>query len=220
MEKSSKNFRAGFTLIELALAALLVGIGLVSLVALGRHAVRAALEVEDERRATALAEDLFATLRSASSTVYQEYGYDACLAFWHAVTNSNRDAIIDWIPVDQNWLLHPPSRFLIQNDAVNDEDFSFPFYHTEHTEEKAADTVFRPWSPWFGSIWEARYNIAIELKNFHSDDLPPDVVSVTLYIRPRTTHLKTEAMQFTEYLTFFTHIPLEPLRQTLFSEVK
>jgi hypothetical protein len=52
------------------------------------------------------------------------------------------------------------------------------------------------------------------------DDLPPDVVGVTLHIRPRTTHLKTETMQFTEYLTFFSHIPLEPLRQTLFSEAR
>ena len=85
------------------------------------------------------------------------------------------------------------------------------------------DFVFRPAVEWCGPFWEARYNISIEVKNFFGDDfpnLPPDVVAVTLHIRPRTTHLKNEEMTHTEYQTFFTHIPLEPMRQTLFSEPK
>ena len=217
MEKFPKHSRAGFTLIELALAALLVGIGLVSLVMLGRTAVRTALEVEDERRATALAEDIFATLRSASSVVYREHGYEACLEFWHAVTNSDRQAVLDFLP--DSLLLFPAgnSDYHVYNDAMPDDDeFPFPFYHTE---ANADDYVFRPATVNSGTLWDARYNIGIELKNF-VEGLPPNVVSVTLHIRPRTTHLKTEKIQFTEYLTFYTHIPLEPLRQTLFSEAR
>ena len=213
MKNHSHTSRAGFTLIELALAALLVGIGLISLVSLGRHALNAAMQVEDERRVTALAEDIFTTLRGASSEAYLSEGYGGCLAFWHAVTNSNREAIIDMLPPS---LLHPASYpNYIANSAMPDDDFSFPFFQTD---ENDSDYVFRPATGDSGPLWEARYNIDIELTNF-INGLPPNVVSVTLHIRPRTTNLKTEDLQLTEYLTFFTHIPLEPLRQTLFTEV-
>ncbi len=234
MHSHPQKSRAGFTLIELALAALLVGIGLVSLITLGRHAMQAALEVEDERRSAALAEDVFATLRSASSHVYQTQGYEGCTNFWQAVTNSNREGNIVALLGEDSSLLHPATwasteRPYIYNAALKDDEFSFPFFQTT---TNGLDYIFRPASDNFGTIWEAHYNIDIELKNFLNDaSLPPNVVGVTLHIRPRTTYLSTnvetdtqdgarsDTWSFTEYQTFFTHIPLEPLRQTLFSKL-
>jgi type II secretory pathway pseudopilin PulG len=221
--KSVRNKkRAGFTLTELALAALLVGVGLVSLVSLGRLAMRTALEVEDERRAAALADDVFATLRSASSQVYQEQGYAACIEFWQAVTNSDRRAVIDLLPAD-DWdpwtgenvarLLHPATASdrhitnAVRSANVTD-DFSFPFYQTDEED----DYEFRPASEGFGTFWDARYRLSIDL----SGGSPPSLVFVTLNVFPRTSHLlRADNEKIVESMTFFTCIPLEPLRQTL-----
>jgi hypothetical protein len=114
------------------------------------------------------------------------------------------------------WLLHPTlSNATKRADA--DASFSLPFYRTQDGEP---DYEFRPVAPGgsqWNTVWETRYNMDIELKNFWGDELPPDVAAVTLHIRPRTTNLRTATTRHTEYLTFYTHIPFEPLRQTLFS---
>jgi len=232
MDCFSQKSRAGFTLIELALAALLVGIGLLSLIVLGRNAVRVAMEAEDELRATALAEDIFATLRAASSEAYQSGGYAQCIEFWSAVTNmnaGNTSRVLEILGRDTSgdgdtgmpskFLMHPAARdnHYIYNDALDsletdalDTAITFPFYQWEWD---AKEFVFRPAGDKLGTLWEARYQIDIELANLFWEHLPADVVKVTLNIRPRTAHLQT----LTEYMTFSTFIPLEQLRQTLFS---
>ena len=122
------------------------------------------------------------------------------------------------------WPRHHHPGFQYNAAMLPETPISFPFMQTDP--DAPDDFVFRPatlvgawWltdSSYPSTFWEARYNITIELKNFYwtEDDksLPPDVASVTVRIRPRTTNLKTGEMTYTEYQTFFTHIPLEPMR--------
>ena len=230
MNHFSNKPRAGFTLIELALAALLVGVGLIALITLGRNSVRAAMEVEDELRTTALAEDLFATLRAASTEVLQFEGYDKCVEFWNLVTNTTDEAreelrVLLTDVAEQNGplageplLLHPT----LSNAVESVSGFSLPFFQTvvEPTGERE-ELGFRPIRPGgteWDTLWDTRYRIKIELFNFWNPALPPDTVAVTLQIRPRTTHLKLEdSRQTYMYTSFHTYIPLEPLRGSLIS---
>jgi len=231
MNHSPTHSRAGFTLIELALAALLVGVGLIALITLGRNSVRAALEVEDELRTTALAEDLFATLRAASTEVFQFEGYDRCLEFWSLVTNTTEEAreelrVLLTEVAEQNGpldgeplLLHPT----LSNAVESVSGFSFPFFQTavDDLSGKKEELGFRPMRPGgteWDTLWDTRYRIKIELFNFWNPALPPDTVAVTLQIRPRTTHLKLEDSRQTHmYTSFHTYVPLEPLRGSLIS---
>jgi len=219
MDVSPTKTGAGFTLIELALAALLVGIGLLALITLGRNAARAAMEAEDELRATALAEDVFATLRAASTEMYQAGGYEKCLVFWNLVTNTSAQAREDIANLGletegMEFLLEPSFG---EMDRDLDDEPVFRFYHSTFDEP---DNRYRHWHA-EAPLWEALYFIQIELKNFYGAELPPDFASVTVSVKPRVSHLATvETMApHSEYLTFSTRIPLEPMRMTLFSEI-
>ena len=174
---------------------------------------------------------VFATLRAASSEIFQMRGHAGCLAFWNAVTNADTEAVTEMIGNENTGALSYPATRLndfLRNAAYDHDDLSLPFYQTTADAASGArDFVFRPAAITPGipsehnTYWEARYNISIRLKNFYGDDaLPPDVVEATLRVRPRSTHLKADGMSYTEYRVFFTHIPLEPLRETLFSQVR
>ena len=222
MVHSSKHSRAGFSLIELALAALLVGVGLMALIALGRNAARAAMEAEDELRAAALAEDLFAALRAASSEVFQTRGHDACVAFWEAVTNANQQAVGDFLITAEVPLLPHPAAAAngyIVNDAMRGETFTFPFLEN-FNQNMDSGHAFRPANDNMGTFWDARYTIHVKLMNLWSTNLPPNVAHVGVNIRPRTTNVTTSSMNARENMSFYTSIPLEPMRQTLFTEAR
>ena len=77
----------------------------------------------------------------------------------------------------------------------------------------------RPGGTEWDTLWDTRYKIRIELMNlWRHPGLPPDMVAVTLQIRPRSTNLKLSAhMQTYMYTSFHTYIPLEPLRGSLIS---
>ena len=74
--------RAAFTLIEVTLAAVVVGLGLLALVGLGRLALSSAREAEEDTRAALFADDIFATLRTASESLCATGAPSAWAAFW------------------------------------------------------------------------------------------------------------------------------------------
>jgi len=81
--------RAGYTLIEIAFASLIVGIAFLALVGLGRLAVQGAVDAENDTRSALLAEDVFATLRAVSDSLCATGGPSAWAAFWLAFTETN-----------------------------------------------------------------------------------------------------------------------------------
>ena len=230
MKHFPRQPRAGFTLIELALAALLVGIGLLALIALGRNAIRAAMEAEDELRATALAGDIFTTLRAASSEAYQTYGREGWVEFWNSVTNSEPERIsVLFENMNVKGLAHPASagvdgKGFLHNAMADDEKFTLPFYPAKDT---TTAHVYRPASP-EATFWETRYKIKVAMTNllcasFPELNLQPDLAQVTLSVFPRTTYLQFNdddgsSYRYMDPLTFSTFIPLETLRDTLFNE--
>ncbi|MDD5708125.1 MAG: hypothetical protein PHR35_19580, partial [Kiritimatiellae bacterium] len=71
--------RAGFMLIELAVAALVIAVGVLALLGVAHLGERAATEVEDETRAALFADETFATLRLYSD----QYSQSTNRAGWH-----------------------------------------------------------------------------------------------------------------------------------------
>ena len=64
--------KAGFTLVETALALLAIGIGLVGLFGLGRVALESSRETENDRRCAVMADAVFETLRAVNMIYIDE----------------------------------------------------------------------------------------------------------------------------------------------------
>jgi type II secretory pathway pseudopilin PulG len=79
--------RAGFTLVELALTALVIGLGLLAVLGLGRLGMQAAVDTETDARCALLADDILATLRTASDDVCRTGGPSAFVVFWETLQN-------------------------------------------------------------------------------------------------------------------------------------
>ena len=73
---------AGFTLIEVTLAVVVISLGLLTLFGLGHLALRNAKAMEDDTRAAMLAEDIFASLRTVSENLCASNNPAAWNAFW------------------------------------------------------------------------------------------------------------------------------------------
>jgi Tfp pilus assembly protein PilV len=83
----SRRRRAGYTLIEIAFASLIIGVAFLALIGLGRLAVQGAVDAENDTRSALLADDVFATLRGFSDTLCATGGPSAWASFWMAFTN-------------------------------------------------------------------------------------------------------------------------------------
>ncbi len=85
----SRRRRAGYTLIEIAFASLVIGVAFLALLGLGRLAVQGAVDAENDTRGALLADDVFATLRGVSDTLCATGGPSAWASFWIAFTATN-----------------------------------------------------------------------------------------------------------------------------------
>jgi type II secretory pathway pseudopilin PulG len=79
--------RAGYTLIEIAFASLIIGVAFLVLIGLGRLAVQGSVDAENDTRSALLADDVFATLRGTSDTLCATGGPSAWASFWSTFTN-------------------------------------------------------------------------------------------------------------------------------------
>jgi Tfp pilus assembly protein PilV len=84
-----RRHRAGYTLIEIALASFIIGVAFLALIGLGRLAVQGAVDAENDTRSALLADDVFATLRGFSDTLCATGGPSAWASFWMAFTATN-----------------------------------------------------------------------------------------------------------------------------------
>ncbi len=87
--------RRGFTIIELALTAFLLSIGLLSVFALVRRGLTSRAEMEDETRGAAFAQAAFNSLRAASElAIRHSLSNDLWLAFWHDFESGQTNLLI------------------------------------------------------------------------------------------------------------------------------
>ena len=84
-----RRHRAGYSLIEIALASFIIGVAFLALIGLGRLAVQGAVDAENDTRSALLADDVFATLRGFSDTLCATGGPSAWASFWMAFTATN-----------------------------------------------------------------------------------------------------------------------------------
>ena len=84
----SRSRRAGYTLIEIAFASLIIGVAFLALIGLGRLVVQGAVDAENDTRSALLADDVFATLRGFSDTLCATGGPSAWASFWMAFTET------------------------------------------------------------------------------------------------------------------------------------
>ena len=81
---------AGFMLIELAVASLVIAVGILALLGLSNIGERAATDTENETRATLFADEVFTTLRLYSDQVSRNTNHLGWLEFWTAVATGER----------------------------------------------------------------------------------------------------------------------------------
>lgn len=98
--------RAAFTLIELALSIFVMGVAVLGIFSLSRVGVSAAMDAEDEMRASQFADDVFTTLRLYSDA-FQDTNrwdtFDGSLARWtEGLSASNNLFHVFWTKLAEN----------------------------------------------------------------------------------------------------------------------
>ena len=76
--------RSGFTLVELAMTALLLSMGLLTIFALLRRGIASRMEMEEEVRAASFADSAFNTLRAISDSAASSTNVQEWVEFWDA----------------------------------------------------------------------------------------------------------------------------------------
>jgi hypothetical protein len=113
----SRRRRAGYTLIEIAFASLIIGVAFLALIVLGRLAVQGAVDAENDTRSALLADDVFATLRGFSDTLCATGGPSAWASFWMAFTNG--------VPVPFQTATGLPAEYLALDAPMGDDPLLF-----------------------------------------------------------------------------------------------
>jgi Tfp pilus assembly protein PilV len=90
-------------LIELAVAALVIGIGILALLGLAHVAERAAYDAEAETRATLFADEVFTTLRLYSDRYAQSTNQQGWIDFWVGVADGQALLLAaEWLSLWEN----------------------------------------------------------------------------------------------------------------------
>lgn len=172
---------AGFTLIEIALATLLIGLGVLAIFGLGRLGLQNARESENDTRAALLAEDVFATLRVTSEALCRNQDPAAWSRFWS-----------DFASGATNFDAGTLACSTLYSNSCDDRVFGDGRLCTNYLH---AGTI---------PEWAARFSLAIEQTNTWADvsspsNAPNNAVRVTLSILPGLSGADSDPR------TFYTH---------------
>ena len=184
----SRRRRAGYTLIEIAFASLIIGVAFLALIGLGRLAVQGAVDAENDTRSALLADDVFATLRGFSDTLCATGGPSAWASFWMAFTND--------VPVPFQSATNIPAGY---EDATTGEA---PLLYGDGTVTRLA------FVDEFGTRqWTAQIQITATAYNAFDDGPATNVnlIAVTLHIWPNAFDRRERSR------SFLTHIPYQGL---------
>jgi len=179
---------SAFTLVEVALAALVISLGLLALVGLGRLAMQNAKDAEDDTRAAWLADDVFATLRATNDVLCAANDPGAWAAFWSSFTNNGASIVLTPAPGFSNAF----SNAILGNGQEN------------------TNVVCSCGTPAI-TEWSACFSLDTLLTNSYSaisvQDAAlthtPNELRVTLHVRPGAYH--TNALPRTFYTHFTEH---------------
>lgn len=185
----SRRRRAGYTLIEIAFASLIIGVAFLALIGLGRLAVQGAVDAENDTRSALLADDVFATLRGFSDTLCATGGPSAWASFWMAFTND--------VPVPFQTATNIPARYV---DVATTGDA--PLLYGDGTVTRLAFV-----DEFETSQWTAQIQITATTYNAFDDGPATNVnlVTVTLHIWPNAFDRRERSR------SFLTHIPYQGL---------
>lgn len=184
-----QSARAGFTLVELALTALVIGLGLLAVLGLGRLGLQAAADTENDARCALLADDILATLRTASDDVCRTGGPSAFVTFWKDFRDGN-------LRVSFPAAGAPAITNILENTIAGGVDGSRVQFATL-TSASPADGI----DTMTIDEWSARYYLNVELESSLSARTnETNLARLSLNIRPDAFIVRGTAR------TFYTHI--------------
>ena len=130
-------------LIELAVAALVIGIGILALLGLAHVAERAASDTEAETRATLFADEVFTTLRLYSDHYAQSTNQMEWLEFWVKVVEGGvLPLAAEWLPLwaPANDQTHPR---MLEGDGEEHTAYWLPISEGEEPPATVSDFAMR-----------------------------------------------------------------------------
>lgn len=182
-----QSARAGFTLVELALTALVIGLGLLAVLGLGRLGLQAAAESENDARCALLANDILATLRTASDDVCRTGGPSAFATFWTDFLDGNQ--LVSFPAAGSPAMTNS----LVQEDFIRGDGSASRILIAAQTPDLSGGA---------SSIdeWSARLYVNVELESTLSARISePNMVRLSLNIRPDAFGTRGTVR------TFYTH---------------
>jgi type II secretory pathway pseudopilin PulG len=186
---NAKKCCRAFTLVELALTTVVIGIGLLAVMMLGRMGLQAATESEQDARCTLLANDIFATLRAASDEACATGGPQAFVDFWTTLRddpNAGLDFPVAATPALTNLFALTPPENLIRGGGVASRVL-IAVYDT---------SLPMPLHEWSAQFW---LNVDLHESRISYDGVP-NIVYLSLNIRPDAYSTRVPAR------SFYTHI--------------
>jgi hypothetical protein len=90
-------------LIELAVAAMVIAIGVLALLGIAHVGERAATDTENETRAALFADEVFTTLRLYSDQVSANTNHQGWLDFWTSVSRGEALPVANWMLFPDSW---------------------------------------------------------------------------------------------------------------------
>jgi type II secretory pathway pseudopilin PulG len=188
-----RSRRAGYTLIEIAFASLIIGVAFLALIGLGRLAVQGAVDAENDTRSALLADDVFATLRGASDTLCATGGPSAWASFWMAFTNG--------VPVPFQTATNIPAGY---EDATTGDA---PLLYGDGTVTRLAfvdEFETRQWTAQI-QITATAYNalyVDAESECFTGPATNVNLVTVTLHIWPNAFDRRERSRSFLTFIPY------------------
>lgn len=124
--------RTGFMLIELAVAAMVIAIGVLALLGIAHVGDRAATDTENETRAALFSDEVFTTLRLYSDQVSANTNHQGWLDFWTRVSRGEALPVANWTLFPDIWQQHGNIEYpsIIADGTGNDRGRTNIWYAT------------------------------------------------------------------------------------------
>ena len=184
------NPRSAFTLVEIALATLVLSLGLLTLFGLGRLAMENAARAENETRTALFADNIFSSLRSVSEDLCATGGPSAWAVFWTGFSNGT---IPLPIPLPEATAFSNPKNF--SDQVWGNGSWCTNFFY-------ARPDIHGPSTNAPISEWGVRFALEVELTNdFVAVPGTTNQARVTLHVAPGAYGTISESRTF---FTLFT----------------
>ncbi len=164
-----RNRSSGFTLIELALAALVISMGVLVIFGLSRHGNRSARMAEGEIRATMFADNVFSGLASINNNINRHSVSNEFEIFWDTFSSGNTNlpiaALPMWFSPEEN-----PNPGIICNGLTN----TIHYFATAYDPQITTNIL----------EYSFRYHVKISMQNQSDSTSWPNAAQVQLDVMP------------------------------------